>query len=400
MKASLILLALTPFAQASIHGPLVQWVQKPSERAHLIWLERVDDSEKNEGASFTVELAAKDGTAAASIATTVSQLPGTSHRIIHAHLESLQPDQLVSFRLMPAKGESTETFSFKTAPLAPTSARFVTGGDLYQDLGRMNEMNRQAGLADPLFALIGGDLAYTDDQKPMKWFDYFDSWAQNARTPDGRLVPKIVAIGNHEVSDGGFNPTNAHGPERAREFYSLFDFPEEKCATYTIDFGDSLSFVILDSGHTRNIAAQVDFLKTALEAREKFPHLFVCYHRPAYGVGAKPDCVEIQKDWSPLFEKHRVSAVFENDHHQFTRSHPITAGKVDKENGIPYLGAGAWSVSTRKVNEKQLKNRPWIAEAKAINHIYVIETKLGGFSANAIDLKGESIDLYERQWKR
>jgi hypothetical protein len=397
-RSLFLFLAFPLLARASLHGPLVQWSQNPSENAHLIWLERIGDSQRGKTADFRVEIHA--GAVKSTVKATVGKLPGTPHRIIRANLEKLGANQLVKFRLVPEDGEAGKVFTFKTAPSAPSFLRFVTGGDLYHDRKRMDEMNRQAGLADPLFALIGGDLAYTNDNAPLKWFDYFDSWTVNARTPDDRLIPQIIVIGNHEVSDGGFNPTNAPGPQKAREFHALFEFPEKDRATYTLDFGHWLSLIILDSGHTRNVADQTAFLDSALSQRATVPHVFVCYHRPAYGVGAKPDCREIQQDWCPLFEKHRVTAVFENDHHQFIRSHPITAGKIDQENGIPYLGAGAWSVNTRPVQEAQLAKRPWIAKAAAVNHFYLIETNSRGFTATAIDLKGEAFDTYEREWKR
>lgn len=395
---TLLFILLAPLANASFHGPLVQWVAKPSETAHVIWLEKIDKSAANQKSDYTIQYEA--GAENRQASATVSTLPGSHHRIIRADLTGLKPDHIAKFRLVPEKGPPTEYFSFKTAPKDPADIRFVTGGDLFHERKPMDEMNRQAGLSNPLFALIGGDLAYTNDNNPDQWTEYFDSWTENARTPDGRLVPKIIVIGNHEVSNGGFNPTNAHGPEKAREFYAIFDFPDEKSATYILDFGDWLSFVLLDSGHTRNVADQIGFLETSLEARDKVPHLFVCYHRPAYGMNAKPDCKEIQQDWCPLFEKHRVTAVFENDHHQFVRSHPITAGKIDKENGIPYLGAGAWSVRTRPVDQAEFNKRPWIANANDTNHIYLIETKAKSFTATAIDVNGKAFDSYTREWIR
>ena len=62
---------------------------------------------------------------------------------------------------------------------------------------------------------------------------------------DGRLIPMVACIGNHEV-DGGYGKPR----EKAPFFYALFDglFPETGYAT--LDFGDYLSLVLLDTGHT------------------------------------------------------------------------------------------------------------------------------------------------------
>jgi hypothetical protein len=285
-------------------------------------------------------------------------------------------------------------------PANRSDMRFVTGGDLYHSRGPMDRMNRRAGLEDPLFALVGGDLAYANDIKMDRWFDYIDSWAANARTPDGRLLPKVVAIGNHEIKGAGYHPNDAPGPEAASMFYGIFQFPGNNHATHCVDFGDWISFVMLDSGHTKNIAAQNPWLEQALVSRNRVPHLFVCYHRPAWGIGAKPDAVEIQREWCPLFERHRVTAVFENDHHVFSRSHPIKAGAIDHENGIPYLGSGSWSVGVRPVDPKEVKKRPWIAASGSYNHIYVVDTTAGGYTAVAKDIEGREVDRSERQWRR
>jgi hypothetical protein len=42
-----------------------------------------------------------------------------------------------------------------------------------------------------------------------RWDAYFDSWKQKARTPDGRLVPMLVTIGNHEVRGSYHQPASA-----------------------------------------------------------------------------------------------------------------------------------------------------------------------------------------------
>ena len=322
----------------------------------------------------------------------------TMHRVVAAELEKLQADAVTTFRV--TSGGKARDYRFRTPPATERPITFVTGGDVYQSRGPMDRMNRRAGMEDPLFALIGGDLAYANDVSPERWFDYIDSWVAQARTPDGRLIPKIVAIGNHETLGAGYHPNDAPGPEAASLFYSLFEFPNGANATHAVDFGSWISFVMLDSGHTRSIAAQKDWLARALEARRAVPSLFVAYHRPAWGCGPKDDAMEIRRDWCPLFEQHRVSAVFEYDHHVFCRSHPVRNGAVDHAAGIPYLGSGAWSVSARKIDAGKLSKRPWVAASGSVNHLYRIETGTDGFTAIAKDIDGKVIDRYRRDWKR
>lgn len=332
---------------------------------------------------------------------TVSRQPfaKSRHGVLRATIQGLPYGKDIEFQVIDSSEKTSPAYSFRM-PATTGPIRFVTGGDLYHKRQPMDEMNRVAGKLDPLFALIGGDLAYANDSSLDRWFDYIDSWAAHARTPDGRLVPKVVAIGNHEIKDHGFHPTDAPGPEAASMFYSIFKFPGDGSATHAVDVGDRLSLVMLDSGHTRNIAAQNDWLKSTLAARRSVPNLFVAYHRPAWGCGAKDDSKDIQQNWCPIFENQRVSAVFEYDHHVFCRSHPLTKGKIDPENGIPYLGSGAWSVAVRKIDPKQLKKRPWVAASGAVNHLYLVETEPSGYTATAIDIKGKPFDRFHRVWKR
>ena len=322
------------------------------------------------------------------------------HRVRSAELSGLTPDTVIEIRLAGKDGSVSETHSFRTAPAGDAPLRFVTGGDLYHTRAPMDAMNRRAGMEDPLFALLGGDLAYTNNANPERWFDFIDSWVDNARTPDGRLLPMVVVIGNHEVINAAYRPLDAPGPSAATEYMSLFHLRQEGLANDTFDIGKNLSFVLLDSGHAATIASQTEWLESVLKERRGVRGLFVCYHRPAWGAGLKEDAVDIQREWCPLFEKFQVDAVFENDHHAFSRSHPLVGGKVDEKRGIPYLGAGAWSVGVRKIDPAQMKKRPWIAKALAVNHLYVVDVDGDGWSAEAKGMDGKSIDRIERPWRR
>lgn len=335
-----------------------------------------------------------------SIAVKSQPFAASRHRVRSAALEGLAPGTEIEFQLSGKDGTESKVFSFRTAPDGDAPVRFVTGGDLYHSRAPMDAMNRRAGLEDPLFALLGGDLAYTNNANPERWFDFIDSWVDNARTPDGRLVPMVVVIGNHEVINAAYRPLDAPGPTAATEFMSLFQMRREGLANDTFDVGKNLSFVLLDSGHAGTIASQTAWLAAVLEERRGVKGMFVCYHRPAWGCGAKEDAVDIQREWCPLFEKFHVDAVFENDHHTFSRSHPLIGGKIDEKLGIPYLGSGAWSVEVRKIDPAQMKKRPWIAKALAVNHLYVVEVGDKGWSAEATTVDGTGFDRIERSWRR
>ncbi|MFT5108850.1 MAG: hypothetical protein ACI8XO_003711 [Verrucomicrobiales bacterium] len=92
----------------------------------------------------------------------------------------------------------------------------------------LDAMNARAGEENPLFALLGGELAYAKATAASKWYDWVSSWCKKAVTPCGFMIPMIVAIGNHEtITPGGWAPPNVKPPHSAKFFYSLFLTPEK-----------------------------------------------------------------------------------------------------------------------------------------------------------------------------
>ena len=92
---------------------------------------------------------------------------------------------------------------------------------------------------------------------------------------DARLVTARdlrAAIGNHEV-DGGCAKTRA----KATFFYLLFERLFTETGYATLDFGDYLSLILLDTGHTSPIDGdQASWLENTLMARQD--HVFVGNH--------------------------------------------------------------------------------------------------------------------------
>ena len=156
----------------------------------------------------------------------------------------------------------------------------------------------------------------------------------------------VACIGNHEV-DGGYDKPR----EKAPFFFALFDglFPDTSYAT--LDFGDYLSLVLLDTGHTSPIGGeQTDWLEKTLAARADHPNVIAVNHVPAYpsyrtmqdGKTARPaPAPSNRKHWVPLFEKYRVPVVLEHHDHTFKRTQPLLDGMAD-DNGVLYLGDGSW----------------------------------------------------------
>jgi len=267
-------------------------------------------------------------------------------------------------------GDFGKTFAFQTAPeTLETPLKFVTGGDMYHTRPLLDAMNSRCAKQDPLFALLGGDLAYANGRDDRRWYDWMDSWATLAVTQDRRMIPMVVTIGNHEASSQG-------KPEHAPFYYSLFTMPTPQQTNYAIDFGDYMSIVLLDSGHSQPVNSQTSWLQTTLEAKSRFPHLFTCYHRPAFGAGVKANDKNIVEAWVPLFERYQIDAAFENDHHVYKRTKRLTEGKEDQEKGILYIGDGAWGVRVRPIPKDKGIHLEYMERAESLNHL--IEVELDG----------------------
>src|SRR5262245_46364298 len=273
--------------------------------------------------------------------TTTTPYPLTDFKVFRAELTGLSPGTSYQFRI----GRRSPAYRFRTMPARATDAiHFISGGDCGVNPHAVAN-NIQAARQDPMFAVVGGDLGYDNGRSVDVSLAFLRNYSRHMVTRDGRLIPMVACIGNHEV-DGGYGKPRAKAPF----FYALFDglYPETGYAA--LDFGDYLSLVLLDTGHTTPIGgAQADWLEATLKARAERPNVMVVNHVPAYpsirnyqGQNGKDGTGEGQrKFWVPLFEKYRVPVVLEHHDHTFKRTKPLLGGHVDA-NGVLYLGDGSW----------------------------------------------------------
>jgi hypothetical protein len=286
--------------------------------------------------------------------------PMSDHWIFRSELTGLEPDTEYVFRI----GNDSSEQSFRTMPAKDTNIiQFVSGGDC--GVGdEPRHTNRLAAAQAPSFAILGGDLAYENGEDPDRFLEFLDNYSTDVR--DGRrLIPMIACIGNHEVNDDDGNIR-----KNAPFFYSVFDglFPETGFAT--LDFGQYMSLVLLDTNHTTPIAGeQTAWLERALKEREECPNVFVVNHVPAYPSHREFDTTgtEQRKHWAPLFERYNVDAVLEHHDHTYKRTHPLLDGRRN-EKGILYLGDGSWG-RIRKPTD--MDKRPYLAIAEESYHLSV-----------------------------
>ena len=318
-------------------------------------------------------------------------MPDTISTIATASLQGLEPATEYGIELTGSLAGApvlNRELSMKTAPKErPDKMNFVNGGDMFHTRKLLDAMNRRAGKLDPMFALLGGDLAYANARDEERWYEWFDSWYENAVTDDGRQIPMIAVIGNHESR--GVNP------DQAKFYYSLFPLPEQR-SNFVVDFGDYMSIVNLDSEHSQPVGNQTQWLDDTLKQRSKRPLLFACYHRPTYGTLTKEDNAAVRTQWVPLFEKYKVDTVFEHDHHVFKRSLPIYQGRVDNRQGVLYMGDGAWGVKVRKIPKEHGEKLPYIERAESRNHLIQVLIDGAEVHYHATEADGNVFDKYSR----
>ena len=336
---------------------------------------------------------------------TEGTFPYAKRRLFRGELRGLEPDTAYEFRF----GGDGRVMHFQTMPASlARPLRFAIGGDTMHKPEWLDKMNRVALSHHPDFVVLGGDLAYENGEaKNVKnVIEWFDGYKNTMVTPQGRVIPVIAVIGNHEVRGGFVNGVLANylrdaspgmdndkfRAELAPYFYALFACPGQP-GYRVLDFGDYLSLVLLDSNHTNFIAGeQSAWLDKTLSKRKTRPHVFPVYHVPAYpSVRSFEDPLPalIRENWVPLFEKSGVRMAFENHDHAFKRTKPLRAGKVD-ESGIVYLGDGAWGVEPRETHATS-----WYLEQSAsVRHCMIVTLDGQKRSVEVFDENDQKIDSF------
>ena len=310
---------------------------------------------------------------------------------IHAiNLEGLEPNSLYEFKV------DKKSYFFKTAPThLKQPLTFVVGGDIYHDsVSTFENMNRIVAKQDPLFIVVGGDLAYADRKKNgredfERWRTWLVSNTQTLVAQDGRLIPLLPVIGNHEVIGSGLQK-----PSKAKLFYRLFALSEDQ-GYRSVYFCAGLEFYLLDSNHTHKVSgSQAKWLQEGLKANKEMRYKFAAYHVPAYPAFRslnKATSREIRCHWSPIFEKNKLTAAFEHHDHLYKRSYPIKNQKVDP-TGVLYLGDGAWGVD----EPRKARNDAYFEKTASLRHVLFVTLTDQQATVEAIGEDGRVFDTVTR----
>lgn len=319
--------------------------------------------------------------------TRVSGLPVT-RTIHHVTLTDLLPGTTYYFIAGDEKGGYSPERFFRTIPSDDRPLRFVAGGDMGAT-SATRALLRVAGQQDPDFAVVGGDIAYANGEPRnyRAWEKWFQNWDELMRAPDGRLIPIVAAIGNHEVNDSG-----AADPSRRAPFYFAYFGPQAGGTFFDRAFGANMALAVLDSGHIApHDGAQATWLDDALSAYDDLSFTFAVYHVPLYPSHRDFDgsgSVAGREHWAPLFDAHHLTAAFENHDHTMKRTKRIRDNEVNPE-GVLFLGDGSWGVVPREVDPE----RRWYEEvAVGVGHVWIVDVTADETTFRAIDANGSVLD--------
>ncbi|MCH8496018.1 MAG: fibronectin type III domain-containing protein [Balneolales bacterium] len=332
--------------------------------------------------------------------------PYTDRFIQRVEITNLLPDTEYEFRF----GPDLKQYKFRTMPADNRSRpiKFVTGGDMMHNWVTMQQVNQTVAKYDIDFVAIGGDLAYADGKPDAfnRWYQYLEVWTETMIRPDGRVIPHLAGIGNHEVKRGftssyentnnAFDGTHEWRLREAPYYYNLMAFPGNP-GYAALDFGEYLSLIFLDTGHTNPIPGkQTEWLELALANRAAFEHVIPIYHFPGWTSVRNPESLQsqqVRKHFVPAFERYsNIRIAFENHDHAYKRTFPIRNNQISP-TGIVYVGDGAWGVSLREPGAHVGTDMGWYLEkAAAQRHFILVEINGDALDLQMIDERGNIFD--------
>jgi hypothetical protein len=307
-----------------------------------------------------------------------------------AQLTGLKPGTVYYFVTGDEESGFTAERKFRTLPGGDKPFRFVDGGDMGTD-GLVVPLLQLAAKRDPDFGVIGGDIAYANGLLGNNdlWDRWLTNWDDNMVTTDGRMIPIVTAIGNHEIND-----YVSTVPEICAPWYTALFGRQAPNVYHSFRVGNNAVFYLLDTGHLVPYSGdQAKWLDAELNHYRDVPFKFASYHVPLYPahrdyVGG--DSVQGRTHWAPLFDKYGLTVAFEHHDHVFKRSKPLKDGKIDPAGTI-YVGDGCFGKGSRTVDPKP---RWYDEKEQGIAHFWLVSVEKNKLELEAVDHQGTTIDKF------
>lgn len=250
-------------------------------------------------------------------------------------LTSLAPGQTY-WVVLETDTSRSEPFSFRTAPGESDDVVFVMGADaqdLRSQMPVIREMLARAVTDDPDFFVYSGDFVNAE-LSDLEWDLFFDVWDELMITPEGRRIPLVPAVGNHEVV-GGYGG----GDDQTAFYLHRFRLPEPQ-AYYALQYGPDLTILSLNSNHSAPIDGdQLSWLEQTLEDHQDSPWIVAHYHDGAWW-GSEPMGAKIRVYWVPLFERYGVDLVHSGHTHTYRKIGPASGVAATADEALRITDEG------------------------------------------------------------
>jgi acid phosphatase type 7 len=285
--------------------------------------------------------------------------PRPARLIHHVPLSGLVPGTEYEIRWAPGG----ETRWFRTFPLSPNGMRVAICGDIGGSSDAVHMVAMQGATADLM--LVNGDHAYSDSSHTPSAYTaeqtYWNLITAGLERPDGRMIPMLPTIGNHEVAGGSADWTDRY--THAQYYYRAFDVPANHEGAYDAwRAGDWLLLIGLDMHTSRPSAPRVQtpWLSALLASTSEVAWRLPCMHIPAYpAVRAMSSLAQsIVNIWEPLFHGAGIRDVFGAHEHLYMRTIPTLAAAPNAD-GVTYHGCGS---AGRTVREAAQAASWWVDE--------------------------------------
>ena len=272
--------------------------------------------------------------------TVISSGIDTQSSVFSAQLTGLSAGTTYYYYVKSSTGNSG-ILSFTTAERDQQTLSFAYLGDIQFENDMQKEYEEWNQLIsgiykknpDLTFGMIGGDLVQSGIRM-AEWNAFLD----NATDVFSR-IPLMTVNGNHE----------SNLPSGKPELYlDLFTLPENgpegfKEEFYSFDYG-SCHITALNSwifsGEQSVSQADYDRIEQWIEndiSGSDAKWKFVIMHHPVYALASDNVSAKVKENWAPIFEKCGVDIVFCGHQHVYSRSYPLTEGRIDAESGVTYV---------------------------------------------------------------
>lgn len=321
-------------------------------------------------------------------------ISGTPIFITSFSLTELSPDTTYFFNYKDDTHQASSEESFRTLPADDKNVEFLSGGDMSAS-SNIATIAQSAVTDDTMAYVIGGDIAYDDGKTSnyklwLKWFTYMNT---AIRAPNGRLIPMILALGNHEA-----NSSSSKDPFSKLPFFTHLFLQNDGGTYFKRQLASHTTLFALDSGHfASHSGPQKLWLEKELSSTTSENKMAV-YHVPLYPTYRSESGSFTQagrKHWLPLFDAHNLTVSFENHDHNLKRTHMLRDNKQVQSGGTVYVGDGCWGVGTRTVNKRWYHH---LAESKL--HVWRVQASATRVSLEAVGKNGVIYDEFSIENKQ